>query len=204
MSLRRVLFVGGSPCAGKSTLAERIARRFGLQYFRCDDRWNDHAQAANPEQHPTMVRLGSMPLPAILSRAVEVMFRDEIEAYREEWSFMLAELALIPDPEPVIAEGAALMPELVASLMPRARAAYLVPTNEFQREHYARRDWAWNLCKQTPDPAGTFDGWMQRDARFAAYMHETAIQHGFPVMVVDGSRTLEGTQGWLEDALGLG
>ena len=129
------------------------------------------------------------------------MLRDEIEAYREEWSFIMAELALIL--EPVIAEGAALMPELVAGLTPRARAAYLVPNNDFQREHYARRDWAWNLCNQTPDPAGTFDGWMQRDAQFAAYIRETAVQYGFPVMVVDGSRTLEDAQTWLEDALRL-
>jgi hypothetical protein len=113
----------------------------------------------------------------------------------------VTELALIP--EPVMAEGAALMPELVAGLTPRARAAYLVPTNEFQREHYARRDWAWNLCNQTLDPARTFDGWMQRDARFAAYVRETAVQYGFPVMVVDGSRTLEDTQTWLENALRL-
>jgi hypothetical protein len=139
MSLEQVVLLVGRH-ARASTLTERIARRFGLKYFRCDDRWNDHTQTTNPEQHPTMVRLGSMPLPAILSRAAKVMLHEEIEAYREEWAFIMTKLALIP--EPVMTEGAALMPELVAGLTPRTRAVYLVPTNEFQCEHYARHDWA--------------------------------------------------------------
>ncbi len=49
-------------------------------------------------------------------------------------------------------EGAALMPELVAGLTPGARAAYLEPTDEFQREHCARRAWAWNLCSHELGP----------------------------------------------------
>ena len=34
---RRVLFIGGSPCSGKSTVAERISKEYGAYYFKVDD-----------------------------------------------------------------------------------------------------------------------------------------------------------------------
>lgn len=202
MSLEHVVFVGGSPCAGKSTLAERVSSAFGRRYVRCDDRWEDHVRAADPARQPTIARLGSMSFAEIFAQSAQVMLRDEIEAYREEWAFIRAELEAMPSP--VIAEGAALMPELIASLEPEAHAAYLVPTEAFQREHYAQREWAWSLVNQTPDPSGTFERWMTRDARFADHVRAAALEYGFPVLVVDGSITIKETQVWLENALGLG
>ena len=34
---KRVLFIGGSPCSGKSTVAERISKEYGAYYFKVDD-----------------------------------------------------------------------------------------------------------------------------------------------------------------------
>ena len=30
-------YIGGSPCSGKSTVADALAKRFGLAYFKADD-----------------------------------------------------------------------------------------------------------------------------------------------------------------------
>jgi 2-phosphoglycerate kinase len=201
VALEHVMFIGGSPCAGKSTLAERITQKYGLRYYACDDRWNDHAQLADPVRQPTMTYLTSRPWAEIMTRNVDVMLRDVILVYREQWALIYAELEDIS--EPVMAEGAALMPELIATLEPRARAVYLVPDERFQREHYARRGWAWGLTNQTDHPERTFDGWMTRDTRFAAHVHQTALERGFPILTVDGPKTIDETQTWLEDALGL-
>lgn len=34
---RRVLFIGGSPCSGKSTIAEQISEKYGAYYYKVDD-----------------------------------------------------------------------------------------------------------------------------------------------------------------------
>ena len=34
---KRVLFIGGSPCSGKSTVANRIAKEYGAFYYKVDD-----------------------------------------------------------------------------------------------------------------------------------------------------------------------
>lgn len=33
---KRILFIGGSPCSGKSTVAERIAKEYSAYYFKVD------------------------------------------------------------------------------------------------------------------------------------------------------------------------
>jgi hypothetical protein len=102
---------------------------------------------------------------------------------------------------PMIVEGAALMPALITSLGVHARAAYLVPTASFQREHYAKRDWAQALVNTTADPQRTFNHWMARDALFADYIEASAKSNTFPSLRVDGSLTLTETKIWLEQAL---
>ena len=34
---KRVLFIGGLPCSGKSTVAERLSEEYGAYYFIVDD-----------------------------------------------------------------------------------------------------------------------------------------------------------------------
>lgn len=34
---KRVLFIGGSLCSGKSTVAERISKEYSSYYFKVDD-----------------------------------------------------------------------------------------------------------------------------------------------------------------------
>ena len=36
-----VYYIGGSPCSGKSTVAEALAARYGLTYFKADDCLDD-------------------------------------------------------------------------------------------------------------------------------------------------------------------
>ena len=38
---KRILFIGGSPCSGKSTVAERIAKEYSAYYFKVDDFLDD-------------------------------------------------------------------------------------------------------------------------------------------------------------------
>ncbi len=81
---------------------------------------------------------------------------------------------------PVVAEGSALLPELLASHGVEAdRAVWMVPTPGFQRYHYAQRPWARRLLTGLPDAAGAFETWMQRDSQFAADVSAQAREFGY-------------------------
>lgn len=43
-----VYFIGGSPCSGKSIVAEALSSRFGLKYFKVDDHLDHYLQTAAP------------------------------------------------------------------------------------------------------------------------------------------------------------
>lgn len=47
-ALAHVWWVGGSPCAGKSTLAAILARRHGLALYRCDEALAAHLRRGGP------------------------------------------------------------------------------------------------------------------------------------------------------------
>src|SRR5947209_928431 len=140
--LPHVWWVGGSPCAGKSALAATLASRHGLACYHCDEALAAHVRRAAPLAYPMMHKLTTTPWHDLWMRPVEVMIREELAFYREEFPLVLADLRGFPAAAPVIAEGTALLPELVAPhLAAPHRAVWLVPSADFQREHYSQRPW---------------------------------------------------------------
>jgi len=202
--LEHVLWLGGSPCSGKSTATDALAARHGLQVYHCDAEFERHAREANEREHPTFRRIGAMTPEEIFLRPLAEMVRDAIELCREEFGMIEADLAALPHWPPVVAEGTALLPECVAALPHRpARAAWMVPTEPFQREHYARRPWAVALVGGLSDPSRAFDLWMGRDAAVARHVSRRATALGFEALEVDGTLTLEDSLAWVERRLGL-
>ena len=54
MDKNTIFYLGGSPCAGKSSVAEILAARYGLTYLRLDDQLDTHIQSASPELQPIL------------------------------------------------------------------------------------------------------------------------------------------------------
>lgn len=181
-----VWWVAGSPCSGKTTLAQRLAADLGADLYSCDDAFDRHAAAVTAATGPTLKKVTSWSAARRLAQPVEVQVRDVLALCQEQWPLILTDLRGAPGP--VVVEGAALLPEELASLgIPAGRAVWVVPTEDFQREHYAQRAWALELVASTGDPAGSFERWMQRDARFAEQMTARARRLGYPVVLTDGT-----------------
>jgi dephospho-CoA kinase len=194
-------FIGGSPCAGKSTICDLLASRHGWQTYHCDEHYDAHLERAAPGS--TLSQFRNMTWQeAFTTRTLETMIRDELEASVELGVFALEDLKAIKSP--VIAEGMAFMPELLAELEPRARAVYLVPSEAFQSEHYTKREWAQRLLETTNDPKGVFENWMARDAANARAIHDQARAFDFPVLEVDGRLSLPQVLTWVETHARIG
>jgi dephospho-CoA kinase len=48
--------LGGSPCSGKSTIAEMLSKRYQLPYYKVDDHDAAHFQRCQPEKQPVMFK----------------------------------------------------------------------------------------------------------------------------------------------------
>lgn len=187
--LAHIHWLGGSPCSGKSTVAGRIAARFGHRIFDCDEAWFRHGETASPTLQPVLYRLARASGDELwLERTVEQQVRDAIASYHELFSKILADLAAMPTKSPIIAVGAALLPELVvAAGIPVDQALWMIPTETFQRHHYGQRAWRHDVLRATTDPDRAWENWMRRDAAFAKEVARQVTQIGGRLVTVDGS-----------------
>jgi hypothetical protein len=189
--LAHIYWIGGSPCAGKSSLAEILAARYELYLYQADEAYVRHEKIVTQENYPIFYKLAHSSCEEVWMRPVEQQADEEILLYREEFPLILEELLALPKSQPVLAEGAALLPECVIPLVKRwQQAIWIVPTAEFQLTHYERRAWAKEVVKTCTNPEQAFHNWMQRDMRFAAFIEQEALQRGMPVLSVNGTRSL--------------
>lgn len=204
MTMTHLYWLGGSPCAGKSTIAEILASRYNLHYFSCDNAFTRHQQQSDPITQPTLYGLAARTCDEIWLVPVAKQVARVIAIYEEEFPLILADLQALPSDRPILAEGAALMPALVAQqISGLQQAAWVVPTPAFQRHHYAQRPWIRDVLKECSDPGQAFANWMQRDEAFAHYIAKTATQHGLPLLRVDGKQTADQNANWVASQWGL-
>jgi hypothetical protein len=190
-SLPQVYWLGGSPCAGKSSVADRLAERHNLTIYRCDDGFWRHVQACNLEDHPTLHAISQMTWDEIWMRPVAVQVDAELAAYREEFRMILDDLSGPSRDRPALVEGCALLPELVAPLAGPTRSLWFVPTPQFQRHHYLQRGFIQEILSQCSDPQTAWDNWMARDEQFGRAVAAAATQRGYRIEWVDGTRSLD-------------
>jgi len=202
--LPTIYWIGGAPCSGKTTIAERLAYKYGFSLFKSDDHMYAHMRLADPHKQPVMAKVARLSWEEIWTRPVEVQVQDELDFYHEEFDLLLDELALYPHGQPVLAEGNAWLPELMTSLgLQNVRIVYVVATKEFQVSNYSQREFIKEILSQCTDPRAAFDNWMERDARFGTLVSQSARQMGLPVILVDGSLSIEENTALVEQALSL-
>ncbi len=190
--LSRAYIVGGSPCSGKSTLAQRVSAQFDLPYYKVDDHESAHMERSSPDRHPVMHGYATMSWDEIWSRPVAVQVAEEFAFYGERFEMILEDLQAFDPTVPPILEGAALLPELISRYpVDRQRVVYLIPTEPFQRFHYGQRPWIDAILNQCRDPRQAFDHWMQRDHLFGQEVLRQAASHRYKTIRVDGVRSVD-------------
>lgn len=202
--LAHVYWIGGSPCSGKSSIADALVETYGFRLYRCDEAYFEHATIVTPEQQPVFHRLIHLSSEDLWMRPVEQQTIEEVALYREEFPLIVEDLLALPRTKPILAEGAALLPECVRPLLlyPR-QAIWIIPTREFQIHHYMHREWAKDVVKACTNPEQAFLNWMQRDIGFAQKVREEAAQRALQVLLVDGQRSLLENRELVQHQFGL-
>ena len=190
--LSQAYILGGSPCSGKSTIAEQLSASYDLQYYKVDDHYQEHVARCSPQQHPIMYKIAQMGWNEIWSRPAALLVQEEMEYYRELFELILQDLGKLRAGKPVIVEGAALLPELIEKInLDQQRVLYMVPTKQFQVHHYSQRPFIQGILKDCDDPQTAFANWMERDHLFGQEILKQAGQFGYGTIVVDGKLGIE-------------
>lgn len=190
--MNRIYYIGGSPCCGKSTIAEMIVEKYGFRYFKVDDFLDMYIAKGAKSGKPLLSKYAGMTLDEIWLRDPAVQHDEELEMYREMFGFVLEDLGHMSGGTPVITEGAAFLPGLMSETgVGRSNYICVAPTEEFQYEKYAQRPWVMEYLKDCSDPALAFQNWMKRDNLFADSVLREAERLGYATLVVDGTKSID-------------
>ena len=205
MDLSTVLWLGGSPCSGKSSVTGHLAARGGVRIYHVDEAFGDYVRRITPDRHPITTKWTTTPWNDLWMQPADVLLAEAISCYSEQFELILEDLVALPDGDPVLAEGTALLPALVAPLSERSgQALWMVPTEMFQRVMYPRRGaWVQDILAACADPEAALKAWMDRDVAFSRWVAAEASALGLPVAWVDGSQDIPAMTHLVADRLGL-
>lgn len=182
-----VYFIGGSPCSGKSTVAENLSPKNGLLYFKVDDHLDTYTRMGAEAGYPMCRKQMELSAEQIWMRTPRVQCEEELRYYEEIFPFVLNDLGNLDTNAAVITEGAAYLPNLLKRIgIPDNRYIALVPTEVFQVFHYRKREWVSNVLAECSDPEKAFQNWMDRDILFAKEVVQRCREENYRYLLNNG------------------
>ena len=190
---KTIYWIGGSPCSGKSSVAEILCEKFDFHYYKCDDFLENYLERGVSENIDIMNKFANMDLDQTwINRSINEQVSDEFLFYKESFKYIINDLCNLQiDKQGIIVEGAALLPQLICSMrIPFGNYVCIIPTKEFQVTEYSKRDWAREYLKECSDPEIAFKNWMQRDINFAEIVKENALELNMNLIVENGDKDI--------------
>lgn len=198
--LAHVLWIGGGPHAGKTTLSRLLAGKYDLKIYNLD--WHhdrDHRRRAGSkpgDRDESMDERWLHPAPDALARR-------DIASWTALSGPVIEDLLGLPTGRPIVAEGPTAFPWWVAPLLREARQAiWLLPTREVHDAVLARRyrdDPSGSSAAKTSDPVRAGRKIVERNELMAARIAASCEQLGLRSVRVDGSLDLDDTLALIEE-----
>ena len=189
--MTNVYYIGGSPCSGKSTIAEILAEKFDLYYFKVDDFLEEYTKMGASKGYEICKKQENMSPEEIWMREPRLQCEEEFAFYEEVFEFVRADLQKI-NAKGIITEGAAYLPKLMKEKgISSNRYLAVTPTAEFQVEHYRQREWVPYVLEGCSDKEKAFSNWMNRDILFTQEVQRQCAAEQYISIINDGSVTIE-------------
>lgn len=185
-------WIGGGSCAGKSTIARRLAARYGLTVYAIDDVMTDHARRSTREDSPLLHKFMEMDMDERWVNRTPHTMLDTFHWFRGECFNMIVEDLLSLPPTPgVVVEGFRLLPHLVKPFLPGpGHAVWLLPTRDFREAVIESRGGsAWGFLAKTSNPETALRKLLERDRMFTDILRDETARLKLPVIEVDSTIT---------------
>jgi hypothetical protein len=164
--MSHVFLIGGGPGGGKTTIAQRLCNEYGFEYWKADDFVGEHQQEAADRKFPMNNYINNLGKRDQQFELLKLTSKQEL-ARQEELFFILLKELRVRKFDHLVLEGNCLLPNLVLERFEYPYTAiWLLPTDKFQREIYAERDWAKELLGNSDDPKLVRQMWLKRDREY--------------------------------------
>lgn len=191
--LAGVLWIGGSTCAGKSSIADIIGGKYGIEVYHYDRHEPDHTarRLADPARYSAFMPFLRMSMDERwVLRSPEAMAEEVIASWTERFPLVIEDLPQLPTGVPLLAEGPGLFPELVQPLLSSPQQAiWLLASDNVIRN--VRTNRPSGIKRETSDPDRAIANVIARDFILARYIRDQAERLGLATYPVDWTESLE-------------
>jgi len=204
--LRNVYWIGGSSCAGKSTVARRIADQYGLHLYATDDVMAEHSRRSKPEDCPLLHQFIAMNMDdRWVNRSAAAMLDTFHWFQGEGFDMIIEDLLRIPTSVRVIVEGFRLLPQLVKPVLSAPdHAVWLLPSPEFRLAAIERRGGsASGFLAKTSNPEKVLHNLLERDRMFTERLRQEIKDLGLPAIRVHSATAEEDSATMVAKIFGL-
>jgi uridine kinase len=191
-NLSHVYWIGGSGCAGKTTIADMIADQYGITVYHCDQHWDGedgHLARAVPDKHPAMCQAREMSAEEFFGLLPHKYAALASGIFKEDFGMILHDLLALQK-DRVVVEGVSVEPELVYEVADPSHIIFLIAFEGFQREHFLERNFAQEWFQNVADPEGLFENFIQSNALMAKDVYQQANDLNLKSIIVGSESSI--------------
>jgi hypothetical protein len=198
--LGHVLWIGGAPCAGKTTLSRFLAGKYDFRIYNLDWRY------ANEDRFRAGPAVRWWAAHTMDQRWVDIaddeLFERSTACWNERFPVAIDELLTLPASRPIIAEGPGALPWLVGPVLrDKRQAVFLVPELALRDRVVAERERVGGpvAYQNTSDPDRARSNHRERDRRLCVQIEVSCRQLGLRLVRVADPIDLEARLELVED-----
>lgn len=180
-----IYWLGGSTCAGKTTISNILSEKYGFNVYHCDEYLAKHIEKSNVQEHPNLNRVIKTSWNDILGMKVEEYLKWTIGLFKEEFKMILEDLYNFSDGTPTLIEGVGLLPELIKNEISDVdHAVWLVSDELFYKRHQMKRKEMFERIRECLNPEQALENYINCDLEMGRYIINDAKRLGLNVIEI--------------------
>lgn len=180
-----IYWLGGSTCAGKTTVSNVLSEKYNLKVYHCDEYLGKHIEKSNAQDHPNLCRAKNINWDDILNMPVTEYLNWIIGLFKEEYDMILQDLNELYDDQPILVEGTGLLPEIIDSDIEFNNAIWLVARKDFYEKHQCNRKEFFERIMLCANPELALENYMSFDLAMGRHILNSAKNLGLKVIEVE-------------------